>query len=121
MKNRPGFWRNAVIDPALDHETKKCVYEQLERIRRNPNDARAHFQLGLLYRMQYRPNEAMAQFFKALELDPKLVDAHVALGEMFAVRGDYKTARFHATIAAEEGNRTLLDQLERYSNLTRRG
>lgn len=116
--NRPGFWRKEVIEPALNDETKKYIDAQLDVIRKNPNDARAYYQLGLLYRMHDRPGEALKQFFKALELDPKLTDTHVALGEMCVIRGDYDTAWFHARVAAQGGNRTLLDQLERYPNLT---
>ena len=108
------FWREEVIGFALDHDTERHIAEQKAAIAANPNDAGAHLNLGLLFQIQYKQDLAVEYFLKALSLDPRLAAAHVSLGRAYAVRGEMEKAWEHAHVAAALGDRSLLDQLERY-------
>ena len=112
------FWREEVIGFALDHDTERHIAEQEAAIAANPNDARAHLNLGLLFQIQYKQDLAVEYFLKALSLDPRLAAAHVSLGRAYAVRGEMEKAWEHAHVAAGLGNKQLLEQLQRYQKDT---
>jgi len=108
------FWRKEVIEPALDEDTERHIAEQKAAVEANPNYARGYLNLGLLYQILYKHDLAVEHFLKALSIDPYLADAHVSLGRVYAVRGEMEKAWEHARVAAERGNRSLLEQLLRY-------
>ena len=108
------FWRREVIDFALDHETRRQIEEQMVWIGREPANARPYFHLAQLYRMSGRFEEALGLLLEAVRLDEKFADAHVALAEMYAVRGDSGAALRHAESAARHGHPRALDLLRRY-------
>lgn len=113
-----GFFRKHLIDSALDHETEQHIAEQKAAIEASPGWASGYLNLGLLYQMQYKQDLALEYFLKALALDPHMADAHVAAGQVYAVRGEYGKAWEHAHVAAAAGNRRLLDLLHRYQSET---
>jgi len=45
------FWRDRVIDFALDHETRLHMEEQRAWIEREPGNARPYYHLAQFYRM----------------------------------------------------------------------
>ena len=53
-----------------------------------PEEADAHFYLGVSQAKEHLKTEAIASFKRALELEPGLADAHRALALLFNVRGD---------------------------------
>lgn len=108
------FFRKQLVEFALDYETERYVAEQKAALEANPAWARGHLNLGLLYQTQLKQDLALAHFLKALSLDPELADAHVAAGQVYAVRGEYEKAWEHARAAAGFGNRRLMELLERY-------
>jgi tetratricopeptide (TPR) repeat protein len=108
------FWRKEVIDFALDRETEAHIEEQKEWIAREPQNPRPWFNLAQLYRMSARQEEALALLLHAVSLDETFADAHVALAEMYAVRGDYDAARRHAGMAERQGNARGVEMLGRY-------
>ncbi len=108
------FWRNEVIEPALDHETARHIREQLEWIAREPGNARPYYQLAQLYRMQWKREEALGLLLEAVRLDASLAEAHAALAEIYAVGGDYAAAWRHARAAERLGDRRTAELLRRY-------
>jgi tetratricopeptide (TPR) repeat protein len=61
-------------------------------IERNPLDAEAHLNLGVLYFAREKGDEAMALFKRALELRPDYPEAHTLLGMEYHYRGMYDEA-----------------------------
>jgi tetratricopeptide (TPR) repeat protein len=108
------FWRKEVIDPALERETAAHIREQKEWIAREPGNARPWYNLAQLYRIEQRQDEALALLLEAVRLDDTCADAHVALTEIYAVRGDYPAAARHARKADEHGNARAAEFLRRH-------
>jgi arylsulfatase A-like enzyme/Flp pilus assembly protein TadD len=86
-------------------------YEQAEKLYRRfvelePDNATGVSYLGRCLLMLDRPDEALAQFRHAVELNPKAFEDHRALGNMLAMRGEYAEAAEHMR-AAIEHNRDL--------------
>jgi tetratricopeptide (TPR) repeat protein len=108
------FWRKDLIDFALDQETAAHVREQSDWIAREPQNPRPWYNLAQLYRMQWKPDEALALLLEAVRLDDAFADAHVALTEIYAVREDYAAARQHARKAEEHGNARGVELLRRH-------
>ena len=59
---------------------------------KNPDDAKAHFQLGVIYTGQRHYKKARVEFEHVVRLEPDHVFAHLYLGEVGAFLGDYKLA-----------------------------
>jgi cytochrome c-type biogenesis protein CcmH/NrfG len=108
------FWRREVIDPALDHETSTQIAEQRAWIAREPANPRPYYNLAQLYRVAFRPDEALGLLLEAIRLDPKFADAHASLSELYVVRADYPAAWRHASLAEQHGNPTAAELLSRY-------
>ena len=108
------FWRMEVIDPALDHETRLHMEEQLAWIAREPENARPYFHLAQFYRMNGKQDEALGLLLEAIHLDPVFADAHASLCEIYAIREDYNAARKHGAIAEEHGESRGMDLLRRH-------
>jgi tetratricopeptide (TPR) repeat protein len=109
------FWRRDIIQPALDHEVQTEMAEQLAILAREPNNPRAHFALGTLNHFQGLTDEAIALYHRAIELDTSYAAPHVSLGRIWAIKGMYEKAWRHAREAEQLGDRSLVEQLERYS------
>jgi len=109
------FWRKEVIDFALDQETARHIAEQRAAIAQNPSDPRPFHNLAQLYRMQNRQEEALGLLLEAVRLDPGYADAHVALAEIYAVRGDRGAAWEHARAAGRAGNGRAVELLVRHA------
>jgi Tfp pilus assembly protein PilF len=108
------FFRREVIDFALDYETRKLAREQLEWIAREPENARPYYQLALIYRMQYEQERALGLLLEAVRLDPGMAEAHLALTEIYAVRGEETAAWRHARLAEANGKKEGVALLQRY-------
>lgn len=112
------FWRKDVIDFALDNETAVHLREQKEWIAREPANPRPWYNLAQLYRMQWKPDEAVALLLEAVRLDDTFADAHVALSEIYAVQKDYSAAWRHARKAEEHGDIRGAELLRRHGVTT---
>ena len=108
------FWRDEVIQRALDHETRLHMDEQREWIAREPANAKPYYHLAQFYRMEGRQDEALGLLLESVRLDPAFGDAHLSLTEIYAIRGDYPAAWRHARAAEANGNPTAIDLLQRY-------
>jgi cytochrome c-type biogenesis protein CcmH/NrfG len=109
------FWRDELIEFALDHETRKHMQEQIEWIEREPANARPYYHLAQFYRMNGKPQEALGLLLESVRLDPSFADPHAALAEMYAIAGDTKAAWRHARAAEREGNSRPVDMLRRHA------
>lgn len=108
------FWKNEVIEFALDHETRKHVDEQRAWIAQEPANPRPYANLAQLYRMENRQDEALGLLLEAIRRDAEFAPAHASLAEMYAVRGDYPAAWRHARSAERNGNARPVEMLQRH-------
>jgi thioredoxin-like negative regulator of GroEL len=109
-----GFWRKEVIDVALDRETTLHIGEQRAWIAREPANPQPYHNLAQLYRMSGRQEDALGLLLEAVRLDSDFADAHIALCEIYAVRGDSPAAWRHARAAERNGNPEGVELLTRY-------
>ena len=109
------FWRKEVIQPALDHETRKHMEEQAAWIAREPGNPRPYLHLAEFYRMEGRQDEALGLMLEAVRLDPAFAAAHAAMAEFYAVRADYRAAWRHARLAERGGESRAVELLKRYA------
>ncbi|MBZ5566791.1 MAG: tetratricopeptide repeat protein [Acidobacteriia bacterium] len=114
MSSQLPFFRRAA-DEALDDETARQIAEQRRAIEQNPDWAEGYYHLAQLLRVQHKRDEAKRHLLIALEMQPALADAHVALGEIYIAEGDLDRARVHAEFAAACGNPRLLEQMTRHN------
>jgi tetratricopeptide (TPR) repeat protein len=108
------FWRNQIIQPSLDRDVEDAVAEQRAILERDPSNPQAHHALGALFHLKGQTDPAIECFQKAIKLDPAFAAPHVSLGRIYAVRGQYEAAWKHAREAGRLGDRSLVEQLERY-------
>jgi len=111
------FWREDVIQPALDRDVEAAVAEQQAILANDPNNAHAYFALATLSHFKGEIEQAIQSFQKAIEINPTFAAPHVSLGRIYAVRGEYEQAWKHARAAEALGERDLVEMLERYPNL----
>ena len=109
------FWRREVIQPILDQDVESSIAEQLAILEQEPRNAQAHFALGTLYHFSGNRQTAVSHFKRAIELDATYAAPHVSLGRILAIEGSGQEAWAHAREAERLGDRSLLQQLERYS------
>jgi len=108
------FWRDEVIQPALDEMTLQRIAEQRAWIEKEPTNPRPWYQLALLYRIRGRQEEAVGLLLEAVRLDPGFAAAHVCLAEIYAVRSDYPAAWRHARLAESAGNPDAVQMMARH-------
>jgi Flp pilus assembly protein TadD len=111
------FWREKVIQPALNNEVEEAVAAQKSILAKDPHNAKAYFALGTLSHFQGEIEQAMQHFLKSIELDSGDAAPHLSLGRLYAVRGEYESAWKHARAAEALGAYDLVQMLERYPNL----
>jgi Flp pilus assembly protein TadD len=61
-----------------DYAVAEADYQRY--LDQRPNDAAAHFDLGYVYTAQQENDKAIAEYRKAVELDPKMIEAQLNLG-----------------------------------------
>jgi Flp pilus assembly protein TadD len=111
---KKGFWRETV-EFALDRDVAEEIERQRAILNRHPENARAAFDLAVLLNSQGRREEAIALYRKALALDSKMARAHKNLGEIYVAVDRLDLAWTEAERAAECGDRSLLEMLERWA------
>ncbi|MCK5188165.1 MAG: tetratricopeptide repeat protein [Deltaproteobacteria bacterium] len=80
-------------------------------------DPWAHFYLGLAYRKKNRVDGAIAEYNKALAINPSLAEVHNNLASAYYYRGNYKLAIIHCDKAVALRGRVepkLLELLSPY-------
>src|SRR5207302_763210 len=63
-----------------------------------PQSAQAHYKLGVAYLRMGEPALSYRELTKSLELDGKILDAHLKLGEIVLLAGQYSQARDQAKL-----------------------
>ena len=84
-----------------------------EEVRKNPDDALAHNNLGVVYRKLGKNEEAIDSHKHAIRLDPDYVDAHYNLGVVYRKSGKYQ----EAIDSYKQAIRIDPDFVEAHSNL----
>ena len=107
------FWRKEVIDFALDQETRTHIEEQRAWILREPANAKPYYHLAQLYRVAFKPDEALGLLLEAIRLDPSFAEAHASLAEMYVLRDDLAAAWRHARQAEANGVPRAVEMLTR--------
>jgi cytochrome c-type biogenesis protein CcmH/NrfG len=107
------FWRKEVVEFALDRETRSAIEEQRAWILREPANAKPYYHLAQLYRIAFKPEEALGLLLEAVRLAPDFADAHAALAEMYVLRDDYPAAWRHARLADANGVPRVVEMLTR--------
>ena len=108
------FWRQQVIDFALDRETQTHIGEQRAWILREPSNPNPYYHLAQLYRLASKPDEALGLLLEAIRLHPNFADAHASLAEMYVLRDDYPAAWRHARLAQANGVPRVVEMLTRH-------
>jgi hypothetical protein len=109
------FWRNEVIDPMLDEQTKREIEEQAAWIGREPDNPDPYVHLAALYRMKNEPQRALGLLLEAARLNAGHAGANIGLCEIYSVAGDYPAAWRHARAAEAAGDTAGVDLLTRYA------
>ena len=108
------FWRKEIIEFALDRETQAAIDEQRAWIVREPANAKPYYHLAQLYRVAFKPDEALGLLLEAVRLDAKFAEAHASLAEMYVIREDYNAAWRHARAAEDNGVTRAVEMLTRH-------
>jgi hypothetical protein len=108
------FWRDDVIDFALDYQTRLHMDEQRAWIAREPSNPRPYCHLAQFYRMAGKQDEAVALMLEAVHRDPAFAEAHAGVSEIYAIREDYRAAWRHARLAEQSGESRAVELLQRY-------
>ena len=107
------FWRKEVIDFALDRGAQTAIEEQRAWILREPANPKPYYHLAQLYRVAFKPEEALGLLLEAVRLDPNFADAHASLAEIYILRDDYSSAWRHARLAEANGVPRVVEMLAR--------
>ena len=113
------FWRKDVIQPALAAEEEATIREQEELLRKDPADPKPYFALGTMAQIRGHAEGAVQYFLKAIEIDPSFSPPRVSLGRIYALWGQNEAAWKCAREAERLGDRSLVEQLERYPTVTK--
>jgi tetratricopeptide (TPR) repeat protein len=108
------FWRDEVVQSALNHETRLHMEEQVAWIQAEPANPQPYYNLAQFFRMESRSDEALGLLLEAVRLDAAFPEAHASLAELYAIRADYPAAWRHARIAERLGIGCPVDLLTRY-------
>ncbi len=82
-----------------DFEHAAALYS--DYLKTHPGDTNAHFQLAFSYDSLKRPDEAIPEYRRAIELDPTLFPAHMNLGMALLDRSDPSAAAISFRRAAD--------------------
>jgi tetratricopeptide (TPR) repeat protein len=111
----------AFAETAVGEDMQTGLTELRTFVRRHPNDAAGHYELGTAQTGK-QPDQALQELNKALSLKPDLAGAHVAHGLLLYRQGKPKQALsdFEFAVTREPKNATILDRLgETYLALDR--
>jgi tetratricopeptide (TPR) repeat protein len=74
-----------------DYDRALEIFKEAELI--DPKNDEIHYALGLAYWFKEAESEAVREFLKTVNLNPRHIEAHALLGEIYARRGQYDFAK----------------------------
>ncbi|NIO67591.1 MAG: protein kinase [Anaerolineae bacterium] len=77
------------------------VSQALRQVQANPDDPKAHLDLGDAYALQGDKAKALEEYERAIEAAPEFAEAYIEAGEMLAALGDFARAAEMYQRAAE--------------------
>lgn len=77
---------------AADDISIRELGKLLAAVKADPNDARSHFKLGVLYIEQGSLEEAVTEFKEAIRIEPKQAESHYNLGLLYGQTGQMEEA-----------------------------
>jgi len=80
---------------SFSRHSERDFQHHLKSLTANPQDADAHYQLGLIQMKKGNLDAAQTCFADALEIDPNDADYHYALGRVYEKRADWTKALQH--------------------------
>jgi tetratricopeptide (TPR) repeat protein len=72
-----------------------------------------YYHLAQLYRVAFKPEQALGLLLETVRLDPNFADAHASLAEIYVLRDDYSSAWRHSRLAAANGIPRVVEMLTR--------
>src|SRR5215213_5048038 len=84
--------RGYFSDVMGSHRARAAFRQNLESATRNPADASAHYNLGLIHQSRGELDPARQRFERALEIDPEEIDASYQLGRIARQQKRYADA-----------------------------
>jgi hypothetical protein len=81
------FFGNNARSLGNGFRSRQHLRRQLDAATINPNDADAHYQLGLIYKERRQFDEAKTRFMRAIEIDPTEADPAFQLGRIAIEEG----------------------------------
>lgn len=109
----PDVYRNLSIALYDLRRVDDAIATMEEAVKLNAETDLFHMELGILYLVKDRYEEAQKHLFSALELNPGLSEAYYFLGQLFHDQGKYSLAWIAGRIADRLGydSKMLLDRL----------
>ena len=104
----------AKIEKAIDSGDLTWAQRELENhVLAEPDDARAHMLLGIVYDEQKQPEKAQQELQRAVQLRPRDAVSHINLGKHYARSGHLEAAgrEFERAVQLDPGNPTGHDNL----------
>lgn len=83
----------------------------LSEAQAHPKDPQAHYNLGMVYYVQGRREEALAQFEQAVSLAPDHADSRYYLGMLLAARGVKEKAVQELEWVSENSSNVMLRRM----------
>jgi|WetSurMetagenome_2_1015567.scaffolds.fasta_scaffold08337_3 hypothetical protein len=77
---------------SISQTGEKAFQQHLHALTLNPQDADAHYQLGVIHLKRGNLEAAKRYFVKAIEIDPRDPDYHYSLGRIFELRDEWAPA-----------------------------
>jgi tetratricopeptide (TPR) repeat protein len=96
----------------------EAAAEFQEILKADPNHARAHLGLGLVFCFVGRFDESLEELKRAVECDPTWVDGHLNLAKTYAMLGMYDEAKvaFNRVLELHPGHPEATKQLKYFED-----
>ena len=100
-----------------DYDKALEVFKQAERM--DPKNNEIHYALGLAYWFKEAESEAVAELLKTINLNPRHIEAHALLGEIYFQRGqyDFAKAEWEMVLEIDPNNEMAKKRLEEIRGL----
>jgi len=117
------FYRvcDVAYDLAVNKEYDRAIPEWRKALELTPDDAKAHYNLGVALAETRATDEAISHFQRALDLDPDYSDAHTNLGVILAGSGKLDEAVRHLERAVHLSPRDVKAQVNLAGALVDKG